>query len=116
MPTKKAQPEKKTTYREDGSIERERWYLNGKEHREDGPAWIEYHEDSSIAWEYWYLNGKELAAWRVRQAKAQSSKTPVDELIVLLKDKSKIVREAARARFTKEELEVIESLQTIELI
>jgi len=30
-----------------------RWYLNGKIHREDGPA-IEYAGGSR----YWYLNGK----------------------------------------------------------
>ena len=29
------------------------WYLNGKRHREDGPA-IEYADGSR----YWYLNGK----------------------------------------------------------
>ena len=31
------------------------WYLNGKQHREDGPA-IEYADGSK----WWYLNGKEL--------------------------------------------------------
>jgi len=30
------------------------WYLNGKRHREDGPA-VEYADGTK----YWYLNGKE---------------------------------------------------------
>ena len=45
-------------HREDGpAIERadgeKYWYLNGKRHREDGPA-IEYADGEK----YWYLNGK----------------------------------------------------------
>ena len=31
------------------------WYLNGKRHREDGPA-VEYADGTK----YWYLNGKEF--------------------------------------------------------
>ena len=31
------------------------WFLNGKRHREDGPA-IEYSDGDK----YWYLNGKEI--------------------------------------------------------
>ena len=31
------------------------WYLNGERHREDGPA-IEYDDGSNL----WYLNGKKL--------------------------------------------------------
>jgi len=31
------------------------WYLNGKQHREDGPA-VEYADGSK----FWYLNGKEV--------------------------------------------------------
>jgi len=47
-------------HREDGpAIERvngsKYWYLNGKHHREDGPA-IEYANGDK----YWFLNGKEL--------------------------------------------------------
>ena len=47
-------------HREDGpAIEypngSKRWYLNGKVHREDGPA-VENFNGSK----YWYLNGKEL--------------------------------------------------------
>ena len=34
----------------DGSKE---WYLNGKRHREDGPA-VEW----ATGWKHWYLNGK----------------------------------------------------------
>ena len=47
-------------HREDGpAIEysngSKHWYLNGRRHRQDGPA-IEYADGSK----HWYLNGKEL--------------------------------------------------------
>jgi hypothetical protein len=47
-------------HREDGpAIEHSNgdkyWYLNGKRHREDGPA-IEYADGTK----YWYLNGEQL--------------------------------------------------------
>ena len=38
--------------RDDGN---KRWYLNGKIHREDGPA-VERADGSK----FWYLNGKEI--------------------------------------------------------
>ena len=45
-----------------------RWYLNGKQHREDGPA-IECADGTKV----WYLNGEELteAQWR-EQTKPKS--------------------------------------------
>ena len=47
-------------HREDGPAEAwtdgsKLWYLNGKRHREDGPA-VEYADGTK----YWYLNGKYL--------------------------------------------------------
>lgn len=44
-------------YHEDGSVYNQRWYLNGKKHREDGPAFIDYRKDGSIFYQSWYLNG-----------------------------------------------------------
>ena len=45
-------------YRENGSVEEERWYLNDKFHRADGPAYVYYRNDGSVKRENWYLNGK----------------------------------------------------------
>ena len=42
-----------------------RWHLNGKLHREDGPAIIETHGEQQ-----WYLNGNQvdqLAHWMMRK-------------------------------------------------
>ena len=50
--------EHKIFRREDGSIESERWYLDDKCHRIDGPAIVWYYEDGSIESEYWYLDDK----------------------------------------------------------
>jgi uncharacterized protein len=49
-------PKKKTTYRPDGSVSREIWYLDGKRHRTDGPAWIGYFPDGSVSYEVWCVN------------------------------------------------------------
>ena len=45
------------------------WYLNGKLHREDGPA-VEY----SYGTKYWYLNGKEVTKEEVMD--------PVEEMTI----------------------------------
>ena len=50
------------------------WYLNGKRPREDGPA-IEYDN----GFKYWYLNGKELTG---SQHKAATSKSTCEGKIV----------------------------------
>jgi antitoxin component YwqK of YwqJK toxin-antitoxin module len=39
---------------------RESYYLNGKRHREDGPALIQYNENGNIKSEKYYLNGKKI--------------------------------------------------------
>ena len=36
-------------------IKLERWKLDGKLHREDGPAYIRYHENGKIELEYYYI-------------------------------------------------------------
>ena len=40
------------------AIERETWYLDGKLHREEGPAEIGYYSNHNKMVERWYLNGK----------------------------------------------------------
>ena len=86
------------------------WYLNGKLHREDGPAveyadgskyWFlngKYHREDGPALEYtdgyklWYLNGKHLT-----QEEHQSATNPTKELTIadierLLGHRIKIVK------------------------
>ena len=63
------------------------WYLNGKHHREDGPA-VEWADGTK----FWYLNGKHLT-----QEEHQSATNPAKELTVaevekLLGHRVKIVK------------------------
>lgn len=46
------------TYEE---FKEEEWYLNGKQHREDGPAYIIYDDDGNVEGEGWCLNGEHLS-------------------------------------------------------
>ena len=46
------------SYYKSGLIYREEWYINGKFHRVNGPAYISYYESGTIHKEKWYLNGK----------------------------------------------------------
>jgi len=50
--------EHKIFRRSHGSIESERWYLDDKQHRLDGPAVVRYYEDGSIYSKQWWVNGK----------------------------------------------------------
>jgi len=45
-------------YYQDGSIEREYYFINDKMHRIDGPAESWYDKDGSIEREYYYINNK----------------------------------------------------------
>ena len=45
------------------------WYLNGKRHREDGPA-----IESSSGTKYWCLNGKELTEEQFEKQRSRESK------------------------------------------
>jgi antitoxin component YwqK of YwqJK toxin-antitoxin module len=47
-------------YYENGKIEREYWYVEGKMHRTDGPARIYYYENGKREREHWYVDDKEL--------------------------------------------------------
>jgi len=62
------------------------WHLNGKLHREDGPA-IKYTDGS----EFWYLNGNELTEeeFNNRHTKEMS----VSEIEKLLGHKVKIIKD-----------------------
>ena len=51
------------------------WYLNGKRHREDGPA-IEWADSNKS----WYLNGKEVT--EEEHKKQTSTRTSYEGLIV----------------------------------
>jgi len=48
-------------YYKSGKLECERWCLNGKIHRIDGPASIDFYESGELYYEEWYLNDKELS-------------------------------------------------------
>ena len=47
----------KITYYSNGKIQYEDYFLNGKRHRENGPAVIYYSPDGKIERESYYLNG-----------------------------------------------------------
>lgn len=47
-------------YDESGKIEKEYYCLNGKFHREDGPAEIVYNKNGKVKEECYYLNGIEI--------------------------------------------------------
>jgi hypothetical protein len=51
------EPKKTVTRYQDGTIRLEEWQLNGKDHREDGPAFIWYSKSGDIEGEQWRLNG-----------------------------------------------------------
>lgn len=45
-----------TYYFEDGTVEQQTWFANGKLHREDGPANIIYYRNGNLRHEVWYKN------------------------------------------------------------
>jgi antitoxin component YwqK of YwqJK toxin-antitoxin module len=47
-------------YNLNGNVWYKLYYLNGNRHREDGPAIIRYHENGNVWYEEYYLNGREL--------------------------------------------------------
>ena len=48
----------KITYYSNGKIQYEDYFLNGKRHRENGPAFIFYYKNGKIYFEHYFLNGK----------------------------------------------------------
>jgi len=63
------------------------WYLNGKRHREDGPA-IEY----AGGYKSWYLNNKELTEQEHKKATTKSTscsgkEVVIDGVVYVLKEK-----------------------------
>ena len=80
-------------HREDGpAIEwydgTECWYVNGKRHREDGPA-IEYADGTKL----WYLNGKEYSEEEFLKKTSPVKEYTVADLEKLLGHPVKIVKE-----------------------
>ena len=49
--------ELKITRYPNGNIQYERYLINGKRHREDGPAFIKYWLNGNVELEYYYTNG-----------------------------------------------------------
>ena len=45
-------------YRRSGCVKNMMWYLNGEAHREDGPAYILYQSSGEISVTQWWLNGR----------------------------------------------------------
>ena len=56
-------------YYENGAIEREEYFLNGKQHREDGPAIIYYYENGAIVYEIYCLNDKQATKEQIEEMK-----------------------------------------------
>jgi hypothetical protein len=52
--------EVKKTYHENGNIYSESYYLDGKYHREVGPAYISYYPNGNVWYVYYYINGEVL--------------------------------------------------------
>ena len=63
------------------------WYLNGKRHREDGPA-IEY----SGGTRQWYLNGKEYTEKEFNEKTARVKELTVAEIEKILGHPVKVVK------------------------
>jgi len=63
------------------------WYLNGERHREDGPA-IEYASGNK----FWYLNGKEYSEKEFKKKTSPVKEYTVAELEKLLGHPVKIVK------------------------
>jgi antitoxin component YwqK of YwqJK toxin-antitoxin module len=47
-------------YYDNGDVAYKGYYIKGELHREDGPAIIRYHENGNVWHEYYYLNGERL--------------------------------------------------------
>jgi antitoxin component YwqK of YwqJK toxin-antitoxin module len=47
-------------YYEDGNVWDQKWLLNGNPHNEEGPAWIRYYKNGTVKFQEWWLNGKQL--------------------------------------------------------
>ena len=65
------------------------WYLNGKLHREDGPA-VEFANGSK----YWYINGKRLTeedhkkAMNPPKPSCEGKEVEIDGIVYVLKEKT----------------------------
>jgi hypothetical protein len=78
-------------HREDGpAIERasggKSWWLNGKCHREDGPA-VEYAEGDK----YWYLNGEEVTEEEHKRMTSKVIEMTMEEISKALGKQVKVV-------------------------
>ena len=48
------------SYYKDGTIYCKSWNINDKHHRLDGPSYIRYYKSGSVMYEEWWVNGKKF--------------------------------------------------------
>jgi hypothetical protein len=63
------------------------WYLNGRRHRDDGPA-----VESSEGDKYWYLNGKQLTEGEFNRRMNPVRELTVEQISELLGFEVKVVK------------------------
>jgi len=63
------------------------WYLDGKPHREDGPA-----VELSSGGKFWYLNGEELTEEEHRKATSPTKELTIQEIEDIIGYKVKVVK------------------------
>jgi len=68
-------------YYENGNIKIEYYYINGNSHRENGPADIWYYENGSIKCEYYFINGKQLTKEQFDKYIRRKQMKELDKLI-----------------------------------
>jgi antitoxin component YwqK of YwqJK toxin-antitoxin module len=62
-------PTKEISHYLNGKIRNEEYYLNGKRHRTDGPAYIDYYENGQAYRETYWLNGETATKEQIEEIK-----------------------------------------------
>jgi hypothetical protein len=71
------------TYYKNGQVETETWFLNGAWHRLDGPAYIRYDKNGQVKNEVWWLFNKQV----------EPIKSPIHALVEIVKILGKVPRD-----------------------
>ena len=66
-------PEHKIEYHANGQVEYEYWYVNGLNHRLDGPAYVQYHANGQVYCEGWYYEGKQVTPEFIQQKRLEQA-------------------------------------------